>query len=259
MRRRRILLALVALASSSAAACIDPAATAEQQALLAAEAKRAPEHVAFVFDRSGSIQGHQLSHAHTLLRDRVRSLGHGDRITAMELLQRSLEEVPRRWSQSVPERERSDLVLPSDSIARDRFVRDAVDYLAAFADSAGREQITGTDILSTMHDIAEEFRVRADTHKTLFIFSDMLQSTSDMEMEDQRRMPSADWVPRAVARGVLPDLSGVCIVVVGARVDTDAGQRVKQFWKLYFEATGATLRDENYSYRPVRLPGAEAC
>jgi len=50
----------------------------------------------------------------------------------------------------------------------------------------------------------------------------------------------------------------VCIVVVGARTDTADGQRVKGFWKDYFDATGAILLDRNYSLRPVRLP-EDAC
>jgi hypothetical protein len=44
------------------------------------------------------------------------------------------------------------------------------------------------------------------------------------------------------------------VVVIGARVDTDLGQRVKAFWDDYFEATGATLLDRNYTLRPVTLP-----
>jgi hypothetical protein len=31
-------------------------------------------------------------------------------------------------------------------------------------------------------------------------------------------------------------------------------QVVKDFWQKYFEVTGATLRDENYNYRPVSIP-----
>ena len=73
-------------------------------------------------------------------------------------------------------------------------------------------------------------------------------------MEGLRAMPSANWVSRQKAAGTLPDLSGLCVVVVGARVDTNASQRVKQFWDEYFEATGARLEDANYMLRPVTLP-----
>ena len=258
MGTRANLLGTTALLALAAGGCIDPSASPQQRELLAAEAVRTPEHVAFVFDRSASIQEPQILNAYELMRARIGTLTHTDRITAMELLQRSIVEVPTRWSEDVPRRERSDLVLASDSVAVDRFLRDATAYLRAFADPTGRDEIMGTDILSTLHDLAEEFRVRNDTRKTLYLFSDMLQSTDVIEMEGGS-VPSANWIAGAAREGIVPDLTGVCIVVVGARVDTRAGQRVKTFWKNYFEATGATLLDANYSYRPVQLPGADAC
>ena len=73
-------------------------------------------------------------------------------------------------------------------------------------------------------------------------------------MEGLVRMPPDNWVQTQVERGTLPNLEGLCVVVVGARNDTRASQIVREFWEEYFEATGATLRDGNYSYRPVRLP-----
>jgi hypothetical protein len=47
-------------------------------------------------------------------------------------------------------------------------------------------------------------------------------------------------------------------VVVGARTDTQAGQRVKSFWEDYFAATNGRLSDRNYSYRPVQI-AADPC
>ncbi len=37
-------------------------------------------------------------------------------------------------------------------------------------------------------------------------------------------------------------------------MDTDASQRVKRFWRDYFDATGAVMLDRNYTLRPVELP-----
>jgi len=255
---RSLLFGATALLAVATGGCIDPSASPQQRELLAAEAVRTPEHVAFVFDRSASIQEPQIAKAYELMRARIGTLTHSDRITAMELLQRSIEEVPTRWSEDVPSRERNDLVLASDSVAVDRFLRDATAYLRSFADPTGREEIMGTDILSTLHDVSEEFRVRGNTSKTLYLFSDMLQSTNTIEMEGGS-VPSSNWVASAAREGIIPDLTGVCVVVIGARVDTRAGQRVKAFWKGYFDAAGATLLDANYSYRPVRLPGTGAC
>lgn len=212
------------------------------------------ELVVFVYDRSTSIPDHTLVMARQLTDQRLRELDHGDRVAALQLLQLSLAEPPKRWSQSVPEREHQAAAIRADSVSRARFLGNVSAYLVEFSDPEGREDINGTDLLSTMHDVAEELRPYADRRATLYLFSDMLQSTREIEMEGLRHMPPADWVTRAKADGRLPDLSGLCVVVVGARTDTDAGQRVKDFWERYFEATGATLLDQNYMLRPVELP-----
>ncbi len=73
-------------------------------------------------------------------------------------------------------------------------------------------------------------------------------------MEGLRRMPDARWVEREQANGTLPDLSGLCIYVVGARVDTKQSQHVKDFWQQYFDVTGAVFETRNYTLRPVDLP-----
>ncbi len=213
-----------------------------------------PQLVVFAYDRSTSISGHQLDIARQLTNERIRKLDHGDRIAAHQLLQLSLEEPPLRWTQDVPAREFQDQMMARDSVSRVRFLRDAQDYLIAFTDSVGREDINGTDILSTLHDVAADMRAASGRETVLYIFSDMLQSNRTIDMEGLSAMPPADWVSRRKAAGTLPDLSGLCVVAIGARVDTDAAQRVKRFWDEYFEATGARLEDANYMLRPVMLP-----
>jgi len=213
-----------------------------------------PQLVVFAYDRSTSISGHQLDIARQLTNERIRKLDHGDRIAAHQLLQLSLEEPPLRWTQDVPVREFQDQMLARDSVSRVRFLQDAQDYLIAFTDSAGRESINGTDILSTLHDVAADMRAAPGREAVLYIFSDMLQSNRTIDMEGLSAMPPANWVARQHSAGTLPDLSGLCVVAIGARVDTDAAQRVKRFWDEYFEATGARLEDANYMLRPVMLP-----
>ncbi len=213
-----------------------------------------PQIVIFVYDRSTSISSHQLDLARQLTNGRIRNLYHGDRISAHQLLQLSLEEPPQRWSQSVPQREFTEQAMTRDSITRVRFLQDAQDYLIAFTDTAHRENIDGTDILSTMHDVAADLQAAPGREAVLYVFSDMLQSNRTIDMEGLSRMPPADWVEREKAAGTLPDLTGLCVYVVGARVDTQASQRVKDFWQEYFDATGAILETRNYTLRPVELP-----
>lgn len=222
-----------------------------------ARERAAPTQLAiFVYDRSGSMPTYQLELAHELTARRVLELDHGDLIVGMELLEASLAEPPRRWSQQVPAREYADQRVASDSVARIRFLRDARDYMRTFTDTAARQPSRGTDVLSTLHDVAADLRAHRGHRATLYLFSDMLQSNEQLDFERPGTRPRIDWVDSAAARGTLPDLGGLCVVVVGARVDTEAGQEVKAFWRRYFEATGAELRDHNYALRPVRLSEA---
>jgi hypothetical protein len=220
----------------------------------AAEAARTPRQIIFAYDRSTSITEAELSEYQKLTGQTLDYLDHGDRVVALELLQLSLAETPDRWSEFVPTREFEGRDVQSDSVSRVRFLRDARDYLTRYTTGTGREQHLGTDILSTLHDVAQEARAFPDHETTLVIFSDMLQATDEINMEGMYRMPSADWVASRKAEGRLPDLGGVCVVVAGARTDTADGQRVKAFWQEYFDATGARLLDSNYSFRPVRIP-----
>lgn len=213
-----------------------------------------PSLLIFVYDRSTSILDHQLELARRLTNRRLDSLEHGDRIAAMEVLQHSLAEEPRRWTQKAPDRQWEDRRVREDSLNRVRFIRDVKTYVQRFSDTADRENINGTDLLSTLHDVAAEVRAYPGYQAQVYLFSDMLQAGPDINMEGLRRMPSNGWVSKAASSGKIPDLGGACVVVVGARSDTDAGQRVKQFWDRYFEAVGAVLEDHNYMYRPVRLP-----
>lgn len=215
---------------------------------------RTPELAIFVYDRSASISDYQLELAQQLTRQRIQALTHGDRIAAVQVLQLSLDEPPQRWSQDVPKKEWEGMDLARDSVTLARFQRDADAYLRAFSEAEAREEIMGTDLLSTFHDVAAEVRPFRDYRSVVYVFSDMLQSGTEIEMEGLRRMPAEDWVESRATSGRLPDLEGVCVVVIGARVDTDSSQRVKDFWIEYFKATGAELYEHNYSLRPVTLP-----
>jgi hypothetical protein len=213
-----------------------------------------PKLFVLVFDRSTSITTEELQLYDRLMAQKLQELNHGDRVAAIELLQLSLDEAPQRWAQGVPEREFQNRYAQRDSVSLARFVQNTRDYLRRFSDPDDRDNFLGTDILSTLWDVAEEVRAYPDHRATVVLFSDMLQATQEMNMEGLIRMPPANWVSQRAAQNRLPDLTGACIVVVGARTDTAAGQQVKDFWEEYFEATGAILLDRNYSYRPVQIP-----
>ncbi len=213
-----------------------------------------PELVIFVYDRSTSIPDYQLELANELTDARIDALSHGDRIAALQVLQLSLAEPPLRWSQTVPKKEWTDMEVSRDSVTRARFLKDAQAYLRTFTDTTARNDIDGTDLLSTLHDVGAELRGAPGREATLYMFSDMLQSNRIIDFEGYQKWPPAGWAHSAAAKGMLPNLSGLCVVVVGARVDNEHSQRVRKFWEEYFEITGADLRQENYMHRPVKLP-----
>lgn len=241
--------AAILLAAAGASACGegDGGSTSE-------EANGPSDLVMFVYDRSASVPDYMLEIARKLTNDRITHLEHGDRIAALEMLQRSLSEPPRRWTQAVPEEEFPDQEVYSDSVRLARFQRDAMDYLRRFTDTTDRSQIRNTDIFSSMHDAASIVQAYPEMRAVVYVFSDMLQSAGSIEMSGLREMPPSDWVEDQAREGQLPDLHSACIVVVGARVDSDAGQRVMGFWEDYFEAANAVLLPSNYMLRPVRLP-----
>jgi hypothetical protein len=248
--RIRLVLLAGALGISSLSGCRDIGGGQAQ----ASGGVVAPELLVFVYDRSSSIQDHELAHARALTRERLRHLDHGDRFVALEILELSLAEEPRRWSQQVPQREFTNQEVARDSIARARFIQDAVEYIQTFSSAEGRDAILGTDILSTLHLVAAELAAYPGHRPTVVLFSDMLQANALMNMEGMIRMPSANWAQAQASLGTLPDLSGLCVFVVGALNDDRPGQIVQAFWEDYFKATGATLHPHNYSYRPVQIP-----
>ncbi|MCG8469376.1 MAG: hypothetical protein MJB57_14415, partial [Gemmatimonadetes bacterium] len=143
----------------------------------AAEAPPEPRQLSiFVYDRSTSIADHTLELAAQLTQDRILELDHGDRIASMQLLQLSLEEEPRRWSEQIPAREVEGFEVMRDSVARARFLMDANLLLRQLSTPEGRTDVDGTDILSTLHDVAAEMRAYPEHVATLYLFSDMLQS-----------------------------------------------------------------------------------
>lgn len=242
------LFALLNLGLASCGGDSTPNATSER------EDARPQRQLILVYDRSTSITGGELYLYRQLTDQLIEQLDHGDRIAALEMLQLSLEEIPERWAQRVPDREFEDRMMERDAENRRRFLKDVGDYLGKYTAPEGRDNYLGTDILSTLHDVAAEVRGFSDHRTTVILFSDMLQATDEINMEDMIRMPSPDWVAGHAGEGRLPDFTGACIVVAGARIDTLEGQRVKVFWQEYFTATGATLLDHNYAYRPVRIP-----
>jgi hypothetical protein len=177
----------------------------------------------------------------------IDELQYGDQLVLVQVHQRSAaEDDVGRWAKTVPpprdgreptslDRERLEAVKQAArSVAQTMFAQEA----------AG--QLPNTDIMSTMHIAAEYMRDAGSRLTTLVLLSDMLQSAGGIEMARPGGTPDARWIERQQASGLLPRLDGACVAVIGADATTPNGIAVRDFWRQYFEAAGASLDEDNY-------------
>jgi hypothetical protein len=115
-------------------------------------------------------------------------------------------------------------------------------------------QFSETDIFGALALAQQIFSTEPeDKEQELFIFSDMRESTKELDLEALDSVPSfSALAPRC---GILPDLRRSEVYVIGA---DGAGkpmaywQSLQAFWSGYFDRTGAALRE--YSALRERVP-----
>jgi hypothetical protein len=103
----------------------------------------------------------------------------------------------------------------------------------------------GTDLLATLFAVADQI-VEPRGETTLLLLSDMVQDSQGLRFDHGGVIPGTTWFARAKADGRVPDLHGVCVAVVGADPSTSEGIRIRQFWRRYFEMSGARFDKERY-------------
>ena len=104
-----------------------------------------------------------------------------------------------------------------------------------------------TDIVGALQLAAQIFGQRPDAgRKTLVFFSDMRQSTPELNLESPKIVPAFATV--AARCGKLPDLHGVRVDLLGvdgAGKSSAYWQSLRGFWEGYMQAAGAVI--DNYS------------
>lgn len=201
----------------------------------------------FLYDRSTSVSDGLLAQSRELTRRRLAELAAGGRVAVRGVGGEDDEDgeswiLPAGW----PERGAEEL-LPD--------VRERVVGLTG----TSRGQRSGrSDLLEALEDLAEEMEGLDRRGSVVYLFSDMLQVGGDLDFEAADVEAARRWLREREAEGELPDLRGVCVVVVGAHEDTVRQRAVRSFWEDYFRAAGAVLLPENYTARMVRLP-ADPC
>jgi hypothetical protein len=196
-----------------------------------------------VDDRSLTVtQGQQADNAR-LIKALVRNLHCGDRLRLIQMFTAGARDGSFDWQGTAP--------ASHNPAAPTRAERDR---LAGFI--TGVEQNVDmmneapatkyTDIFSTLNAIAGGLRA-AGGEVTVYLLTDMEQSDHQFEMARGHKIPSPRWLERQVADHLLPDLTGACIVVVGADATRPGGVAIRDFWKKYFAAAHADFREVNYA------------
>lgn len=202
--------------------------------------------VIVLLDLSASQTPAMLAEARRFLDELVDRLSFGDRIVLLEVHRSGVRDSVRRWQDTLPRLPDPGYVSSRDR-ARLQGARDAARSVArVFFDSARAGKALHTDLFATLHIAAEYARDSGGRETILVLLSDMLQSARGIEMEGLRRMPPPGWLEHQREAGLLPELDGACVVVVGADATTADGAAVRDFWLDYFGAAGAHLGREDY-------------
>lgn len=252
--RRALALAAVFIGGLAGAACAGTEASDTSTGTAADAAPRRARTLVAVVDFSASQTPHSAAEARQYLEGVVDALSHGDRLVLLEMYRTGSRDSVGRFVQDMPEPIRPGAVTSYDRRELDAARRGVLNALPIFFDPDLVRSIPTTDIFTTLHMAAEHLHDAGQRDKQLLILSDMLQSTLDFEFEAARRMPRPGWVAAQRREHLLPSLEDTCVIVIGADHTTPEGQRVRQFWVDYFEATGAALDAGNYRLRAPTDP-----
>lgn len=210
-----------------------------------------PRQWIILVDRSASRAPHMLGEGKGFIERLIDTIGYGDEIVLIEVHQGSATEAVQRWSGVVPPLEDPRFESATDRRRLESIRQGARAVVDEFFE--GKPSLANTDLFSTLHVVAEYVRDANGRKPFLLILSDMLQSANGIEMHRLRRMPDKAWIDAQREAGLLPDLSGVCVGVIGADPTTREGATVQRFWIDFFAAAGARLDERNYRIVP---PGA---
>lgn len=204
-----------------------------------------PGQYVVAVDLSGSISASERSSNRQLIAEFAQQLDFGERLVVLEAHADGVKNTPRPVVIDVPDAGPGGYPLAEDSLNRTETIRiRSRDIDSIF----GRSEAPLTDLFTTLHTAAERLREAPERPATIVMLSDMLQCARGICMERPEEIPGPEWVAQHAGSGDVPNLKGACVVVVGGDASTVEGRRVRDFWVAYFEAAGARLQEENYSY-----------
>jgi len=181
----------------------------------------------------------------------------GDHIVLVQMFQSSTDLV-RQVRDSINPLKNSPYATAREARQLDALKRTVrLRFAVSYTDTVGQKLITSTDILGFLRRASDYARSGTRIPTTVVLLSDMLHSTTDLDMERRGGIKDATWIERQRSMGLIPDLGGVCIVAVGGEVTTPRGVSVQRFWTAYFQAAGAEFSVQNY--RQFMAPSDITC
>lgn len=234
-RRAALVPAIGALLVS--AACGGGARTAQAET-----PARTPTEYVVAVDLSTSLTPTERESHKALLQSLVRELDFGDRLVLLKTHAAGIRDTSTARTVAMPvARGSRPLQREKDELEVARQTADV--YVASLFKSA---PVNGSDLFATVHTAGEQMQGRTSARRVLVVLSDMLQCTGDVCMEGTRPLPDSAWIAARKQQQLVPLLEGVCVAVVGADDSNARGVGVRDFWRRYFQAAGASFNPERY-------------
>lgn len=221
-------------------------------AQLAAVAAGAPTHRQLIIaaDISPS-QPVEVVREHAALASTLASrLAYGDRLVVIPVREKGVTAARAGRSLTAPELKSARHVLASDKRRLSAFHSTAARMTQEVIDPKKSAALANTDLFATLQFAAEYARDRGPRKPIVVILSDMLQ-TVGVNFE-KGAPPGADWIASQKSAGLIPDLQGACVIVIGADATTRHGLQVRAFWEAYLKAANARVQQ----YRLVATDAA---
>lgn len=204
-----------------------------------------PALTAIVVDRSTSRKPAEIAQDRQLVDSIIERLDFGDRILIQQVHQSGRGDGAPRWWTDMPRPSRPGEPTPVDGQSLKR-ARKAAALAVDEVFENGRPN--RTDLMSNLFDVGDLMASGKFQRSRVIMLSDMLQSTDEVNMEGRAGIPAVEWIAERKQRRLLPNLTGACVVVIGADRSTSRGEAVFTFWQEYFRAAGTDLVPSNYLY-----------
>ncbi len=199
----------------------------------------------------------------------IPSLSAGDRILIAPIHDKTLTEFRPLVEASFPSKPRFsgwfDNVLNYNRQVKEieaQVVRLQENVKTQVADVFGRRYASPqTDIFSSLV-IAQKLFHNEARRKVLVLMSDMIEDLPPYRFEEVSWGPATNEkvLGELAARGLMPDLSGVCVYVSGASArSADTAAQIGDFWRAYFQRAKADMDPSRYAHVLLHWPPSKSC